>query len=101
MNPAPLSVLPRESKSRTPDGGNLAFSMRHFLFVSEQFKKLLGQITDTAGCFRSVPAGSASAAPPHGSSRRVPQTLPFFQVNDVRHVPVSHCETLFNRRAVA
>lgn len=87
FSPATL-LLQRQSKSSPhPDGGNLAFSMRHFLFVSEQFKKLLGQITDTAGRFRSVPAGSASAVPPHGSSRHVPQTLPFVfpEVNHNTH----------------
>ena len=107
MNPATL-VLP-SSKSRTLDGGNLArvlydapsASAGHPLFT-EQFKKLLRQITDTARVARCIGSDSAPAASPHGSvSRRVPQALPFREVNNFTHIRLSRCETLFNKSAIA
>jgi len=116
MKPAPLRRFPRSfgDGKLLPGvrGGNLARVISnalssqtgHFLFMSEQFQKLLRQITDTGRVAMFPGSASAPAAPPHGSvSRRVPQALSFVlpEVNHVAHFPVSRCETLFNRSAFA
>ena len=103
MNPALPSVLPWNGTSDTPDGGNLAGAhpVSHFLFP-KQLQKLLRQITDTDRLPAVPKMVSAPAASPHGLLPcRVPQALPFREVNYLTHVPVSRCETLFNTEAFA
>lgn len=106
MNPALLSSL--EQQATHTAGGNLARVTHasssqegHFLFMPQQLKKLLRQFTDAARVARCSGSDSAPAAPPTVLSSRVPQALPFRKVNYLTHVPVSRCETLFNRSAFA
>ena len=106
MKPAPLCVPSLGiEQSDTQDGGNWTAHThaRPFLFVSQQLKKLLRQFTDTGGCSPVPSPASAPAAPPTVLSFRVPQalSLPFRKVNNLTHVRLSRCETLFNRSAFA
>jgi hypothetical protein len=106
MNSAPLCVPSLGiEQSCTQDGGNWTAHTHAcpFLFVSEQFKKLLRQITNAARVARCSGSDSAPAAPPGAVARlrTVPQALPFREVNDLTHVRLSRCETLFTTRAFA
>jgi hypothetical protein len=52
---------------------------------SEQFEQLTAQFTDTGGCSPVPSPASAPAAPPTVFAFRVPQALPFSEVNYVSH----------------
>jgi hypothetical protein len=106
MTSSPASRFLPCGKSSTPDGGNWTAHThaRPFLFMFQQFQKLLGQITDTARVAHVPGSVSAPAAPPHGlDPARVPQALPFSKVNHVAHVDGSPSvgRTEVNRSAVA
>jgi hypothetical protein len=104
MNSAPLCVPSLGiEQSYTQDGGNWTAHTHAcpFLFMSKQLKKLLRQFTNAARVARCSGSASAPAAPPTVSSFRVPQALPFREVNDLTHVRLSRCETLFTTETFA
>jgi hypothetical protein len=73
-------------------------SAGHLSFMSEQFKKLLRQITNAGGVssFPPTSAGAASNRRALMSAKSRPHVI---QVNHIAHVCVSLCETKFTTEA--